>query len=524
MEQSRRDFFKGAGAFAAVTAAAAGLAGCKKEEEVIPPTFETKYDVDVVIAGAGIGGLAAAVSAVKEGASVVLVEASAKAGGTSRFAAGALGLRSGTDWEGVVKNTYPLSNEPLGKKICASWDDYVAWARDEVGATIEDYTANYKWMGGRRPAGQGSKSYTDEYLQEFAQAFVDAGGILLTSTNAVKVLTTDKGEACGLRVTDAEGAYEIAAKNVILATGGWQANKEMCTKYIGRHANMSQAQCVPYLNGGGIQMGVEVGARLSSGFGCFYGHPQPWPTGWIKGIDTVEGYEALADIDQAHLAYYGTTQQAIQGMGAYLNMQGKRFVNEGLGSSLVNQEVMQQQYARAYWIISQAQYESCSIEAYKSFFDAAVVGGNRIDNLRKMGATIIEGATVEELMANIKASFGGAEFNVANAVKTIAEYNAAAEAGTLAAMEIPHTYNYVGCSLAEGPYYAIPVVAGIMATFGGLLINTDAEVIGMDNKPIPHLYAVPGCAGGIMDGDYWCVMSGYSVMGRIAGLNAAANK
>ena len=32
---------------------------------------------------------------------------------------------------------------------------------------------------------------------------------------------------------------------------------------------------------------------------------------------------------------------------------------------------------------------------------------------------------------------------------------------------------------------------------------------------------MPGAAGGIMEGDYWCVMSGYTVMGRIAGTNAA---
>ncbi|MEG0621071.1 MAG: hypothetical protein RR477_08080, partial [Raoultibacter sp.] len=56
--------------------------------------------------------------------------------------------------------------------------------------------------------------------------------------------------------------------------------------------------------------------------------------------------------------------------------------------------------------------------------------------------------------------------------------------------------------------------------FGGLKINTSTEVIGTDAKPITGLCAVPGCAGGIMNGDYWCVMSGYSVFGRIAGQTA----
>lgn len=34
-------------------------------------------------------------------------------------------------------------------------------------------------------------------------------------------------------------------------------------------------------------------------------------------------------------------------------------------------------------------------------------------------------------------------------------------------------------------------------------------------------YAIPGCAGGIMNVEYWCVMSGYSVLGRLAAQEAA---
>ena len=61
-----------------------------------------------------------------------------------------------------------------------------------------------------------------------------------------------------------------------------------------------------------------------------------------------------------------------------------------------------------------------------------------------------------------------------------------------------------------------------MATFGGLKINTDTQVISTAAEPIAGLYAIPGAAGGIMNGDYWCVMSGYSVLGRISGATATA--
>ena len=78
-----------------------------------------------------------------------------------------------------------------------------------------------------------------------------------------------------------------------------------------------------------------------------------------------------------------------------------------------------------------------------------------------------------------------------------------------------------GYPLTTPPYYCIPVTAGVMATFGGIMIDTNSQCIGWNDRPIAGLWAVPGAAGGIMEGDYWCVMSGYTVFGRVAGINAA---
>lgn len=529
MKQTRRDFLKGAGMMAAGVGALAGmgaLAGCSTNEQPVAeaeqaaPVYETKYNCDVVIAGAGIGGLAAAVSAAEAGANVILVEASKNVGGTSRFAAGAFGPRFGTDWAEVKKKA-AMSDDELGQLVVDGWAPYLEWI-DGLGLATEELAPGspYVWMGGKRDASEGSKSYTDEYLQQFGQIFTDKGGTTLTGTRAVKILTDETGRATGIRVQDAEGTYDIQAGAVILATGGWQCDKEMCTKYIGRHADLGMAQCVPYLDGSGIKMGVEVGGQLSRSFGSFYGHPQPWPMDYLKGIDTPEGYEALTDIDEAHVMYYGTTEHSIQCVGVYVNVHGKRFVNEGLGSSLVNQEVMQQPMARAYLILDEALRE---LIRQTPFFNAAVIGGDRIDNMIERGMTVVQADTLEELGAKIVAETAdGVAFNANAMLKTIAEYNEAAKAGTADQLDFPHVGTLPAAAIETGPFYAIPVVGGIMATFGGLKINTDAQVISTANAPIAGLYAVPGAAGGIMNGDYWCVMSGYSIIGRLAGANAAA--
>lgn len=517
MEQTRRDFIKGAGLVAAGAAAFTGvtaLAGCSSQPAE-KAAFETKHECDVVVAGAGIGGLAAAVSAAEKGANVILVEASQHVGGTSRFAAGAFGPRFGAEWEAAYAKA-PMSDPELGKLVCDNWGSYVEWI-DGLGLTTEELAPGspYVWMGGKRPAEEGSKSYTDEYLQQFGDIFVEKGGTTLLGTRAIKLLTDDAGAVTGLVAEDAEGPFAITAKAVILATGGWQCDKEMCTKYIGRHADLGQAQCVPYLDGSGIKMGVEVGAQLSRSFGSYYGHPQPWPMTYLNGVDTPEGYEAVENVDDVHILYYGTTEHSIQSMGIYVNTEGKRFVNEGLGSSLVNQEVMQQHLARAYLILDEGVRD---IIRQTPFCNAAVIGGDRIDHMIEKGMTVVQADSIEELGAKIVAETAdGVSFNAANMAATVAAYNEAAAAGTAEALEVPHLGTVPATPLSTPPFYAIPVVGGIMATFGGLKINTDTQVIGTDAQPIAGLYAVPGAAGGIMNGDYWCVMSGYSVLGRLSG-------
>lgn len=521
MSQTRRDFIKGAGVIAAGAAALTGMtaiSGCSASTSDVKT--EAKHTCDVVVAGAGIGGLAAAVSAAEAGANVILVEASQHVGGTSRFAAGAFGPRFGANWDEAYAKA-PMSDPELGKLVCDNWASYIEWI-DGMGLVTEELAPGspYVWMGGKRPAEEGSKSYTDEYLQQFGEIFTQKGGTTLLGTRATKLLTDESGAVVGLIAEDAEGPFTIAAKSAILATGGWQCDKEMCTKYIGRHADLSQAQCVPYLDGSGIKMGVEVGAQLSRSFGSFYGHPQPWPTSYLNGIDNIDGYENVENIDDVHVLYYGTTEHSIQGMGIYVNTQGKRFVNEGLGSSLVNQEVMQQPMARAYLILDEGVRE---IIRNTPFCNAAVVGGDRIDHMIELGMTVVQADSIEELGAKIVAETAdGVSFNAANMIATVQEYNEAAKAGTAETLDVPHAGVVPATPLVTGPFYAIPVVGGIMATFGGLKINTDTQVISTAAEPIAGLYAIPGAAGGIMNGDYWCVMSGYSVLGRISGATATA--
>jgi len=78
-------------------------------------------------------------------------------------------------------------------------------------------------------------------------------------------------------------------------------------------------------------------------------------------------------------------------------------------------------------------------------------------------------------------------------------------------------------TLDQPPFEAFTITAGITFTFGGIKVNTDAQVKDVDDRPIPGLYAAGELVGGLFYTNYpggSGLMSG-SVFGKIAGAAAA---
>ena len=78
-------------------------------------------------------------------------------------------------------------------------------------------------------------------------------------------------------------------------------------------------------------------------------------------------------------------------------------------------------------------------------------------------------------------------------------------------------------TLDTAPFEAYAVTCGITFTFGGLRINTDAQVISTDGEPITGLFAAGELTGGIFYFNYpgGTGLTNGSVFGRIAGASAA---
>ena len=92
---------------------------------------------------------------------------------------------------------------------------------------------------------------------------------VMWETEATKLLTTEQGEMRGVKVRKSDGKlYDVLGKNVMLACGGFEGNREMLTKYIGpRTTDLPLiAPGLKYNTGNGLNMALEVGAGTAGSF------------------------------------------------------------------------------------------------------------------------------------------------------------------------------------------------------------------------------------------------------------------
>src|SRR5437899_7623666 len=94
---------------------------------------------------------------------------------------------------------------------------------------------------------------------EYASA-AKAGIEVRFDTKATRLITDDRGRVTGIVVRTPAGSETIETRAVVLASGGFEANPEMRTRYLGPNWGLARVRGTPYNTGDGIEMELEVGA------------------------------------------------------------------------------------------------------------------------------------------------------------------------------------------------------------------------------------------------------------------------
>lgn len=483
---------------------------------------------DVVVIGGGNAAFCAALAAAEHGVSVLVLERApeAEAGGNSRFTAGA--IRCVYDGVDDLKVLMPdLTEEEIAKTDFGSYPEDKFF--DDMGRVTEYRTdpdlcellvrksrETIRWMRGKGVRFQpiyGRQAFKVDGKFKFwggltVEAWGGGPGLVAALTEAAKKnsitiayesravsLIADDDGIKGVRVKHAGKTVDVRTSCVILAAGGFQANAEWRTRYLGPGWDLAKIRGTRFNTGDGIRMALEIGAM---------------PTGNWSGCHAV-GWDRNAP-EFGDLAVGDNFQKHSYPFGIMINANGERFVDEGADF----RNYTYAKYGRV--ILMQPGQFAWQI------FDKKVLHLLR-DEYRIKQVTKARADTLEDLVQKLD------DVNPQRALETIKAYNAAVKRDVPFNPNVKDGRSTVGLpvpksnwanTLDEPPFEAYAVTCGVTFTFGGVRIDTDGRVIDTDGAAIPGLYAAGEMVGGLFYFNYpggTGLMAG-AVFGTIAGTSA----
>lgn len=428
---------------------------------------ESEYTYDVVVVGAGGAGLSAAVEAASTGASVAVIEKTSQPGGNTLVSGGGLNI-PGSDiqiakgiedsveqyTQDTIKGGDGINDKELVATMAENALDAYNWLVDDMNVQfIQDRVQQF---GGhsvpRAVIPVGNKG--TEMITKLGEKAAELGVDVFTNTKGMELITDESGAVVGINVeNDGNTAKFNSTKGVILATGGFGANIEMRTEYNPTYDKTYKTTCVPASTGDGIVMAEGVGASLVD-----MDKIQVYPA--CNPLTGIISYVANARFDGAVL----------------VNQEGNRFVNDMGRRDVISNAIMEQTGSYGYLVWGQ---EIESIGNMTQMHEKEYQGFVESNLLHKAD-------TIEELAEYF-------EMDAATLKETIDTYNQYVEEGADPEFSRGGTLR----TIAEGPFYIQKVAPATHHTMGGVVINTDAQVIGEDGNVIPNLYAAGEVAGGI---------------------------
>ncbi|MDO5532379.1 flavocytochrome c [Sutterella sp.] len=444
-------------------------------------------DPDVIVVGAGGAGLAAALAAAEAGASVLVLEKQSEIGGNTRVSGGyfacvdpkrqsRMGIEDSEDLflTQLIASGGSAADPELCRVLVANAGKTLLWLESHgmrfQDTVIELYGSHWPRVHKPlMPMGEG-------YIHTLSGAAIRRGVRIRTKTPVTKLIVRE-GRVAGV-VAGSDGEEIFAKRGVILASGGFGANRRMVAEVAPQLAGLTTSN-QPGSTGEMLLAAKEAGAVLVGMpyIQCLPGCP-PGRTHRVRLHNDVSRF-------------------------ILVNAQGKRFIREDGRRDVLRDAVLALPERYAYSIVDDEGLRSYNIVFQKE----TVIGIETGDAWR--GDSIAELATAMGLPPEALE-------------RTVERYNEGVRQGHDEVDKAPAVLRY---ELKTPPFWACYVGMTVHYTMGGMRISPRAEVLRADGSPIPGLYAAGEATGGV-HGVNRMGANGINdavVFGRIAGTSAAGN-
>ena len=534
---SRRGFITGSAAAGAL--AALGLAGCAptkseggskstKDAEKTSwrtqpeaPSISETVEADIVVIGAGNGGIVAATTAAQEGAKVIVLE---KAGqvASAREAIGALNAEADhqEDVPTLLNHANSVESGDANMLMYKTWaeksGEMINWMKETLEPkgmcfpfewhTPDDPHAYYPAMcynpimGEYNPDGPNYGAYA--HLEVLADVFTnDLGGEIRFNTPAQQLVIDDSGKVTGVIATDSDGkgVQVNANKGVIICTGGYGANLEMLNDLAEGNTKWCGLTSATTEEGDGIKMALWAGAQLEAGGAAMIWNRAILPDGFSFSDDR-SGGDIFLPGSQPFL---------------HVNINGERFMNEDQCYPM-SYAAGANQPGHYSWIVWDGDYwediqkfdtGGCSRlvpapsgTAFNAdVYDCEAMSKEHLDSfwlepriesgMLKKADTLDELAKAMEFDADQTATFKA----------TIDRYNQMADAGVDTDFGKPA---YRLSDVKTAPFYAARIAGALLVTIHGVITDVNSQPLREDGTVIDGLYVCGNDQGGFYPHNY----------------------
>ena len=485
----------------------------------------------IIIVGSGNAALTAGIAALEKGAGVLILEKGDKelAGGNTKYTAGAMRFvyESGKQLLPLIKDLKDsrLKTTEFGsytseqfKKDLLNFNDGNPLTKEQK-ILINNSYETLCWLASHKIKfepiyNRQSFKKDDKYIfwggltlasenegvglfEQELNSYLSLGGEIEYETPVISLITEGE-KVIGVKTEK----NEYFSDSVILATGGFEANKKMRVKYLGENWEFAKVRGTPNNTGDGLKMALDIGAQE-------YGHYQSCHA---TPMDLHMKDFGNLDLEPSERKRY---RKICYFLGIMINADGKRFLDEG----------------KNFRNYTYAQYGARVLEQPGHF--AWQVFDNKVKNLLYdeyffEDAHFVEANSLKELISKMEG------VDIQTTFKTINNFNKSCKSNnqfdptildnkSTIGLEIPKS-NWAQ-SLDEPPFRAYPVTGGITFTYGGLKVSENCNVLKSNGKIIEGLFACGEIVGGVFLNGYpgGSGLTSGAVFGRIAGYGSVKN-